>query len=418
MITNRVQGDYSHNKGFGQQTTNTSNDQIEHNHSIYHNRNRNKHTILLLITILICKCCAVTADSTEPPDCSSIVCDLQCPSDSKVVRIDNYDSILLAMNATEAPPPQPLHEAITLKRKRAILTRRRESIKIVPGDYIRRRRDANNDTSLAVATAQKCCECKCDFDKCPEFKCPPNTYKMTVAQASQVPGSCCAKYRCTTEKPTCYSHNLRRHINALEQWSEDPCTHCTCTETGETSCEASICKSLNCEKRRTIEGECCQVCDISDSKFCEPEIECDRQCRNGFEHDPVRGCAICTCAKSNATTTTTISTSTTTKQTTLGLDDIANSTIAVGQITTTQSTTWDTETSTDFDLSPDIIDNMNASSTKPINNDEDWYVPLRIVLGICVTIAAFAIVVSLTCRRISHKKDKHHLNRKQNAPLL
>lgn len=270
--------------------------------------------------------------SVEPPDCSSIVCDLKCPSDSKVERIDNYDSIILAVNGTEAPP-HPLHEAITLKRKRAILARPRESIKIVPGDYIRRRRrrDASNDTSLAAAAAvvaaQKCCECKCDFAKCPEFKCPPDQYKMTIAQASQVPGSCCAKYRCTTEKPTCYSHNLRRHINALEQWSEDACTHCECTETGETKCEISFCKTLNCEKKRTIEGECCQVCDISDSKFCEPEIECDRQCRNGFEYDPVRGCAICTCAKSNATISSTTTTTTTTtittinKQTTIGLGE-------------------------------------------------------------------------------------------------
>lgn len=64
MITNRVQGDNSHDEGIGQQTTNTTNDQIQQNHSIYHNRNRNKYTILLLIAIFICKLCAVTADST------------------------------------------------------------------------------------------------------------------------------------------------------------------------------------------------------------------------------------------------------------------------------------------------------------------------------------------------------------------
>lgn len=99
-------------------------------------------------------------------------------------------------------------------------------------------------------------------------------------------------------------------------------------------------------------------------------------------------------------------------------DDVANSTFAVVSTTTTPPTTWNTDPSTDSDVNPDFIDNMNASSTKPINDDENWYVYLPIVLGICITIGAFAIVVSLTCRHISHKKDKHHLNRKQNAPLL
>lgn len=259
----------------------------------------------------------------EPPDCLSIVCDLKCPLDSKVERIDNYDPIILTVNATETPSPtlSPIHEAITMKRKRAILTRQRESIKIVPGDYIRRRRDANNDTStsstsisttsLPSLAAQKCCECKCDFIKCPEFKCPPGEYKLTISQATQIPGNCCAKYKCTTEKPTCHSLNLHRQFNALEQWAEDACTHCECTETGETNCETSICKPLNCEKKRTIEGECCPVCDISDSKFCEPDIICDRACRNGFEYDPVRDCALCACAKSNTTTT---------KQTTIAME--------------------------------------------------------------------------------------------------
>lgn len=249
---------------------------------------------------------------TEPPDCSSVVCDLKCPSDSKVVRIDSYDSIILAVNVTDAPP---LHEAIASKRKRAILTRRRESIKIVPGDYIRRRRDANNNTLLA---AQKCCECKCDYVKCPEFKCPPNEFKVAISQATQMPGSCCTKYRCTTEKPTCFSRNLQRQINALEKWDEDACTHCECTETGQQNCETSVCKPLNCEKKQTIAGECCPVCDISDSKFCEPEIDCERHCQYGFEYDPVRDCAICQCAKSKSTTTTT-TTTTTIKQTTVSI---------------------------------------------------------------------------------------------------
>lgn len=79
---------------------------------------------------------------------------------------------------------------------------------------------------------------------------------------------------------------------------------------------------------------------------------------------------------------------------------------------------WSTEPSTDSDLNVDFIDSANTSSTKPVNDADDWYVHMPIVLGICITIGAFAIIVSLTCRHICHKKDKHHLNRKQNTPLI
>lgn len=61
---------------------------------------------------------------------------------------------------------------------------------------------------------------------------------------------------------------------------------------------------------------------------------------------------------------------------------------------------------------------LQPSVWNTTNDDDSWYVHLPIVLGICITIGAFAIILSLTCRHISHKKDKHHLNRKQNTPLI
>ncbi|XP_031622408.1 cysteine-rich motor neuron 1 protein [Contarinia nasturtii] len=422
MITIWHQDDYNRNDGFGQQhqQTNISNKETEHNHSIYLNRNRNKHIILLLIAILICKCCAVTGDSTEPPDCSSIVCDLKCPADSKVIRIDSYDSIILPVNGSETP----IHETNISKQKRAILTRQRETIKIVPaGDYVRRRRDVINDTisSPSSLASQKCCECKCDFSKCPDLKCPSNEYKITIAPGSQVPGSCCTKYHCSKEKPTCYSAALRRHFNAFEHWNEDSCTHCECTETGETNCIQSSCKPLNCAKKQEIEGECCPVCDHSDSKFCDTEIDCELHCRNGYEFDPVRDCAICTCVK---TITSTI------KTTTIALEDFSNNTVAiVPTTTTTVSTTTTTASPTTTSKSSDRItetvtesdvqtDNNNSSTKPYIDEDENWTFHMPIVMGICITIGAFLIIVSLTCRHISNNKDKHHLNRKQNTPLI
>lgn len=379
--------------------------------------------------------------SIEPPECAGVVCDLKCPSDSKVLQIYGYDpNNLVVTHPSEAPISE---EIITSKRKRAIKTRKRESIKIVPGHYIRHRREIND--SLA-AIQKMCCECKCDFTICPDHKdhkCPPNEYKITISQGTQTPGNCCPKFSCSTQKPTCYSHNLKQQFNPMDHWKDDACTHCECSETGETNCETPICKPLSCEKKHTIDGECCPVCDISDSKFCEPD--CDIHCRNGFEHDTERNCAICACAKTTPTTKkTTIFVESGMKFGRFALysvhwsiqsqinwhllntnrywhfflvpDGVANSTFDV--ITTVEPSTWNPELNTVNGMSTDFIDNTNASSTKPISNDDSWYVHLPIVLGICITIGAFAVILSLTCRHLSHKKDKQHLNRKQNTPLI
>lgn len=217
---------------------------------------------------------------TEPSECLAVLCDMECPSDSKSVKID-LDSVSFVTNSSI------LHS----KRKRAIIDRHREQL-------VRHLREVNE--------TQKCCECKCDFAKCPEFMCPDHQYKSTVLAGTRIPGSCCPKFQCMTERPTCFSLNLQRHFNPLDKWKDDSCTQCECSETGEMNCESPACKPLSCEKKQVVEGECCPVCDINDSKFCEPE--CDLHCRNGFEHDPVRNCATCKCVKSTPITkvTTTV----------------------------------------------------------------------------------------------------------------
>lgn len=247
----------------------------------------------------------------EPPDCADVVCDLTCPSDSKATRIFSYDPINLVthtMDAVQHRSDDVIAVAAAAAPATAAMKRKRSISSMQPasgdsatsGDHSVSHQRNVNDTLAAI---RKCCECKCDFNKCPEFKCPPTEYKITITQGTRIPGSCCTKFSCTTHKPTCYSHNLAQHFNPSEQWKDDACTQCECTETGETNCETPICKPLSCEKKHTIDGECCPVCDISDSKFCEPDIECDRHCRNGYEHDPVRNCAICVCAKAAVHTT-------------------------------------------------------------------------------------------------------------------
>lgn len=237
----------------------------------------------------------------EPPDCADVVCDLNCPSDSKVSPIYSYDPINLVTHAADTvqPPNGDDDIVVASKRKRSL----RFARTVQSDRVVRHRRNVSDDTMAAAI--QKCCECKCEFNKCPEFKCPPTEYKITIVQGTRIPGSCCTKFACTNQKPTCYSHNLGQHFNPTDQWKDDACTHCECTETGETNCETPICKPLTCEKKRTIDGECCPVCDFSDSKFCETDIECDRKCRNGHEYDQVRNCTLCACAKATTTMLTT-----------------------------------------------------------------------------------------------------------------
>lgn len=98
------------------------------------------------------------------------------------------------------------------------------------------------------------------------------------------------------------------------------------------------------------------------------------------------------------------------------LESNANGTIVVE--TTVGPSQWNPESGIGSGINTIPIDNSNASSTKPIGNDDNWYDHLSIVLVIFITIGAFAVVLSLTCRHYSHKKDKHHLNRHQDKPLI
>lgn len=371
---------------------------------------------------------------TEPPDCTNTVCDLKCPSDSKLVRrIDNLniDTIISdsAINVTRPSNEEINEQSVLTREKRAIplrFQRRRENIKITPGGYIRRRRDLNGSIPSTTTTTttivnqikiDECCtsdriECKCDLTKCPDIQCASNEYKTTMLPRTRTPGHCCPKIVCATQKPTCFSHNLKRHFNIGDRWEEDPCTSCECSETGESNCQASVCKALSCEKQQIIPGQCCPVCDTSDSKFCQSDEYCDLHCRNGFERDPILDCNICRCAKMILITTT--NSASRTNQPITDYDTKEVTTIS------TETFDWTTD-SNNNNYSPKFDDDNNTSSTKPIPEDENWIYNLPVSSGIVLILIAFAAVVAvfcLTCRHFNHNKDKHHLNRKQNTPLI
>lgn len=371
---------------------------------------------------------------TEPPDCTNIVCNLECPSDSKLVRRAdnlNIDTIIAnaVTNITRPLNEEIIEQSVMTREKRAIplrFQRRRENIKITPGGYIRRRRRDLNDsmpstttTTTIIEQIDECCssdrvQCKCDLTKCPDIQCAPNEYKRTMSPGTRTPGNCCPKIGCVAQKPTCFSHNLKRHYNMGDRWEEDPCTSCECSDTGEPHCQASVCKALNCEKQQIIPGQCCPVCDTSDSKFCQSDEYCDLHCRNGFERDPIMDCNICRCAKMISITTP-ASPGTIEPSADYDTKEITT--------TSTQIFDWSTDSNTN-DYSPkfdDDDDDNNTSSTKPIAEDENWIYNLPMSSGIVLILIAFAAVVAvfcLTCRHFNHNKDKHHLNRKQNTPLI
>lgn len=367
---------------------------------------------------------------TEPPDCTNIICDLKCPSDSKVVRRDdnlNIDTTISnsATNVTRPSNEDIIEQSVLQREKRAIplrFQRRRENIKITPGGYIRRRRRRDlNDTMPLTTTivnriVDECCssdriQCKCDLIKCPDIQCAPNEYKTTMLPGTRQPGHCCPKIVCAAQKPTCFSHNLKRHFNIGDRWEEDPCTSCECSETGESNCQASVCKALSCEKQQIIPGQCCPVCDTSDSKFCQSDEYCDLHCRNGFERDPILDCNICRCAKL-------ISVTTTPSRTIEPITDYDTK----DEVTTisTPIVDWTTDSNNNKYL-PKFDEDNNTLSNIPIPDEENSIYNLPISSGIVLILIAFAAFVAvfcLTCRHFNQNKDKHHLNRKQNTPLI
>lgn len=332
---------------------------------------------------------------------------------------------MAAVRATTWPPVENADstDASGAKVKRAVASyERRESIKITPGgydhDHIRRRlrRDietnefatlveyeTTEDKTRAICCVKKSVDhCKCNYSKCKDHECEPHESKILMQSDSIVPGHCCPVYICSSQRPTCYSSTLKQHFSVNETWNEDDCTHCECGEKGDTRCRSSVCKAISCEKKIKKPGQCCPECDFSDSKYCVGDEDCDLHCRNGFDTDPTNGCTICRCAKTTTTTTTTSSTPA----------SESASTTASSFTSTTQST-YNIHNDENVRNASD-----NRTGAAPASTTDGWFVHSPIILGICITIAAFVIVVSLSCRYMTHNKGKHRLNRKQKSNNL
>lgn len=247
---------------------------------------------------------------------------------------------------------------------------------------------------------ERCCEqnrirCKCDFSRCQMIECPANQFLHILSQATKIPGKCCAHYACHPYSPVCFSEYRQRYYNRLDEWEEDPCTQCKCNEMGEKRCEVSHCKPLNCEDKQYIDGQCCPICDTSNSRFCAPDKVCDIHCKN-YMFDESRNCTLCRCATAATTNTTT-----------------QNSTIS--NYVPVQTSTTDNWTNAEEELTDPLQRHPNGAVNGP-QLDYTWLIHL--FLGICITTGAFVVIMSITCRHICHQKGKHTLNHKQNTPLI
>ncbi|XP_019850563.1 PREDICTED: cysteine-rich motor neuron 1 protein-like [Amphimedon queenslandica] len=107
-----------------------------------------------------------------------------------------------------------------------------------------------------------CCpvngHCVCNVSMCsgPPESCPVGTKLAVTRSADQGAGVCCNEYEC--QLITC-SHNGVKY-NFGDEWRDDSCTTCTCTETGAECASVNCSEPTDCSITYIPEGECCPVC--------------------------------------------------------------------------------------------------------------------------------------------------------------
>ncbi len=242
----------------------------------------------------------------ELPDCKPSDCtylDITCPSDSsqrEILPIFDQKS----ENHTQEPllPPPTNDQPTISKSKRSIHIEHHDPIQIVPGPYRQKRSinsDEQNDNKDAAALIECCIQklCICDT-RCTQPKCRSDqTLVLEREGIPTQPGSCCPVYKCvhiTRPAISCYSSDKHKHYHHGETWNEGDCTTCKCDDKGKKHCVVSVCKPLLCDKQINIPGECCPMCDHTNSKFCPGEEQCEIICRYGYENDTT-GCRKCKC---------------------------------------------------------------------------------------------------------------------------
>lgn len=250
---------------------------------------------------------------TDPPDCQLEQCSeisFTCPHDSKPklnlyhhqINNQNQTIDIISSNNNED------NDNISKSKRSVQPYKRRETIKIVPGDHINHKRSIddtdeiihNNDDEQLL---YDCCirlQCACDTI-CQQPTCKDGEKPIEEKSGTLVPGQCCPVYKCHHDK--CYSRKTHRYYAFAESWNDDECTLCTCDRGGKVNCQTSFCKPLSCQKILQHPGECCPVCDSKNSEFCSGQEDCEIVCRHGHVRT-VSGCKQCKCINPIKETTT------------------------------------------------------------------------------------------------------------------
>lgn len=333
-------------------------------------------------------------------DCREVQCpipELECPSDSELKSSithslededDENDNFFDKTMLEELFPSSQLPATTVtphVLQKRSLQHRRREAIKIVPGDYrsfepqffkYHNHHQANRkwkrDLVMGVQPhseedIKKCCpEFQCVCQTCPSVpKCEKNHVAAVVEEGHGLPGSCCPKYECVPEfqcgdvdrpKTTywkneclkcdcfgreelckklcevdegqsglnCFSDYLRSPKMNGDTWLEDEdCKVCTCVD-GENQCEESFCRATDCENPIKVPGKCCKIC---------PEVTTTSTTTTSTAHPDINTTQKTPSTTIAATTSTTTATSSTTSMPTTATSP------EVGDSSTTPTTT-------------------------------------------------------------------------------
>ncbi|XP_055856737.1 cysteine-rich motor neuron 1 protein-like [Episyrphus balteatus] len=297
--------------------------------------------LIIAVFLILNSSATINSDHIEV-DCIEVQCplpELECPPDSelKSSSSNNFENnaeedgdsnlfdqleadgmIEELFSSSMLPTTTQLPHIL---QKRSLQHRRREAIKIVPGDYRsfepeffkyhnhhQPHRKWKRDLIMGAqphseAEIKKCCpEFQCVCQTCPNApKCEKEHVAIIVEEGHRLPGSCCPKYECVPEmecsavsqpktsywrneclKCDCYGgHELCQQLCEVDEdqsamncfsgylnrpkmngdiWLEDDdCKECKCVN-GDNKCQMSVCKAADCENPVKVEGKCCKVC--------------------------------------------------------------------------------------------------------------------------------------------------------------
>lgn len=166
-------------------------------------------------------------------------------------------------------------------------------------------------TNEAICGRQKC------ENNCPSVPISHNltrhdliekSFTLTNHQNHSV--TCICPVSCRTKSENCTfpfeGRLLHFHDKSELKNPNDPCEIFYCNN-GVVAIHMATCAAIDCplHDRKRPFGECCDICDIEKSTFCDDNHDCDIACRYGYERNVDDDCDLCKCARLTKSTTST-----------------------------------------------------------------------------------------------------------------